>query len=257
MTKEEAREWRAKARREMPVTRSVWARSPSPPQKKKVPSTIKIAPVKSSTKKIETTKPTKSSSKKRKNHKQESSSSSSSSSSSDSSSSESSSSSSSSESERERRRRRRRHEKQKQKEKSLPSKSTELQPSSPSLHNTHESEINSSVSPADTLVEPTSTSTSMRSSRAHHEESTPETLPMNEYDRLEAERFRKEVQGGRNEEEEEEEEDIGPLPMSQPIDYMENKQMSYGKALLPGEGAAIAQFVQQNMRIPRRGEIGW
>ena len=26
---------------------------------------------------------------------------------------------------------------------------------------------------------------------------------------------------------------------------------------MPGEGAAIAQYVQQNMRIPRRGEIGW
>lgn len=33
--------------------------------------------------------------------------------------------------------------------------------------------------------------------------------------------------------------------------------MNYGGALLPGEGAAIAQYVQQNMRIPRRGEIGW
>jgi hypothetical protein len=33
--------------------------------------------------------------------------------------------------------------------------------------------------------------------------------------------------------------------------------MNYGGALLPGEGDAIAQFVQQNMRIPRRGEIGW
>jgi hypothetical protein len=33
--------------------------------------------------------------------------------------------------------------------------------------------------------------------------------------------------------------------------------MSYGGALLPGEGAAIAQYVQQNLRIPRRGEIGW
>lgn len=33
--------------------------------------------------------------------------------------------------------------------------------------------------------------------------------------------------------------------------------MQYGGALLPGEGAAIAQFVQQNLRIPRRGEIGW
>lgn len=33
--------------------------------------------------------------------------------------------------------------------------------------------------------------------------------------------------------------------------------MDYGSALLPGEGDAIAQYVQQNMRIPRRGEIGW
>jgi len=33
--------------------------------------------------------------------------------------------------------------------------------------------------------------------------------------------------------------------------------MSYGGALLRGEGDAIAQFVQNNMRIPRRGEIGW
>lgn len=32
---------------------------------------------------------------------------------------------------------------------------------------------------------------------------------------------------------------------------------SYGKALLPGEGQAIAQYVQQNLRIPRRGEIGY
>ena len=33
--------------------------------------------------------------------------------------------------------------------------------------------------------------------------------------------------------------------------------MSYGDMLMPGEGDAIAAFVQQNMRIPRRGEIGW
>ena len=31
----------------------------------------------------------------------------------------------------------------------------------------------------------------------------------------------------------------------------------YGKALLPGEGQAIAQYVQQNLRVPRRGEIGY
>jgi len=45
--------------------------------------------------------------------------------------------------------------------------------------------------------------------------------------------------------------------MVQPKEYAENKKLSYGGALMPGEGAAIAQFVQQNLRIPRRGEIGW
>jgi hypothetical protein len=48
---------------------------------------------------------------------------------------------------------------------------------------------------------------------------------------------------------------ISILPQSvPPLIYF---QISYGGALLPGEGAAIAQYVQQNMRIPRRGEIGW
>lgn len=32
---------------------------------------------------------------------------------------------------------------------------------------------------------------------------------------------------------------------------------AYGGALLPGEGQAIAQYVQQNLRVPRRGEIGY
>jgi hypothetical protein len=32
---------------------------------------------------------------------------------------------------------------------------------------------------------------------------------------------------------------------------------AYGSALLAGEGQAIAQYVQQNLRIPRRGEIGY
>lgn len=31
---------------------------------------------------------------------------------------------------------------------------------------------------------------------------------------------------------------------------------SYGGALLPGEGEALASYVQQNKRIPRRGEVG-
>lgn len=31
---------------------------------------------------------------------------------------------------------------------------------------------------------------------------------------------------------------------------------SFGHALLPGEGAAMAEFVRAGKRIPRRGEIG-
>jgi NF-kappa-B-activating protein C-terminal domain len=31
----------------------------------------------------------------------------------------------------------------------------------------------------------------------------------------------------------------------------------YGGALRPGEGEAIAQYVQSGKRIPRRGEVGW
>lgn len=31
---------------------------------------------------------------------------------------------------------------------------------------------------------------------------------------------------------------------------------SYGSALLPGEGSAMAAYVKEGKRIPRRGEIG-
>ncbi|RLN87320.1 hypothetical protein BBJ28_00016388 [Nothophytophthora sp. Chile5] len=51
-------------------------------------------------------------------------------------------------------------------------------------------------------------------------------------------------------------EDIGPQPLPEAEDAA-SASLNYGKALLPGEGAAIAQFVQKNMRIPRRGEVGW
>jgi hypothetical protein len=33
-------------------------------------------------------------------------------------------------------------------------------------------------------------------------------------------------------------------------------QVGFGADLLPGEGSAMAQFVANNQRIPRRGEIG-
>uniref|UniRef100_M4B939 NF-kappa-B-activating protein C-terminal domain-containing protein n=1 Tax=Hyaloperonospora arabidopsidis (strain Emoy2) TaxID=559515 RepID=M4B939_HYAAE len=51
-------------------------------------------------------------------------------------------------------------------------------------------------------------------------------------------------------------EEIGPKPLAA-AEETAASSLNYGKALLPGEGAAIAQFVQKNMRIPRRGEVGW
>ena len=34
------------------------------------------------------------------------------------------------------------------------------------------------------------------------------------------------------------------------------KPISFGNALLPGEGAAMAAYIAEGKRIPRRGEIG-
>lgn len=75
----------------------------------------------------------------------------------------------------------------------------------------------------------------------------------------EAREFRREVQGeaSRGAEGSDSEDDMGPQPMPVPVEYSEKGSVDYGKALRPGEGDAIAQFVQQNLRIPRRGEIGW
>ncbi|XP_033230874.1 NKAP family protein CG6066-like [Belonocnema kinseyi] len=48
------------------------------------------------------------------------------------------------------------------------------------------------------------------------------------------------------------EEVIGPLPKQQ----ITLSAKEFGKALLPGEGAAMAAYVAEGKRIPRRGEIG-
>ena len=45
---------------------------------------------------------------------------------------------------------------------------------------------------------------------------------------------------------------VGPVPKSS----IQLQQRDYGKALLPGEGAAMAAFIAEGKRIPRRGEIG-
>ncbi|XP_065177621.1 NF-kappa-B-activating protein-like [Sycon ciliatum] len=47
--------------------------------------------------------------------------------------------------------------------------------------------------------------------------------------------------------------DVGPVP---PTAGQEMGYQDYGGALLPGEGAAMAKFVNEGKRIPRRGEIG-
>jgi hypothetical protein len=57
---------------------------------------------------------------------------------------------------------------------------------------------------------------------------------------------------------EQEKEFIGPkLPDMDSDQAGENeKRVDYGKDLLPGEGAAMAAFIADGKRIPRRGEIG-
>lgn len=126
---------------------------------------------------------------------------------------------------------------------------------------------------------------------SNHENEESYFEPSNEYfhadDVDEAERFKREVQGDsggalykrNNGYDDDDDDDIGPQPMVKPKDYSDaasvsfvfiycclfhiltyyllRQQGDYGKALLAGEGAAIAQYVQQNLRIPRRGEIGW
>lgn len=49
-----------------------------------------------------------------------------------------------------------------------------------------------------------------------------------------------------------EEDIIGPLPQSS----MELNARDFGMRMLPGEGAAMAAFIAEGKRIPRRGEIG-
>jgi len=57
-----------------------------------------------------------------------------------------------------------------------------------------------------------------------------------------------------NGESDSEEEDLTLGP--QPKEKVQLTHKEYGKALLPGEGAAMAAFVAEGKRIPRRGEIG-
>jgi len=76
----------------------------------------------------------------------------------------------------------------------------------------------------------------------------------------EAREFKKAVQGVANSDSEDD--DMGPMPLVNPDATAGatgggNSSKAYGGALLPGEGEALAAYVQQNLRIPRRGEIGY
>jgi len=55
-----------------------------------------------------------------------------------------------------------------------------------------------------------------------------------------------------------EDEGFGPQPAHQQneINSMSQSKGSYGGALLPGEGDAMAEYVKSGLRIPRRGEVG-
>ncbi|KAL9538295.1 hypothetical protein MBANPS3_011041 [Mucor bainieri] len=46
---------------------------------------------------------------------------------------------------------------------------------------------------------------------------------------------------------------VGPVPLAE---NEENDERAYGSQLLPGEGSAMAAYVKEGKRIPRRGEIG-
>ncbi|CDW57273.1 SynMuv product domain containing protein [Trichuris trichiura] len=48
---------------------------------------------------------------------------------------------------------------------------------------------------------------------------------------------------------------IGPMP-NKTSNLDATKRVDYGRNLLPGEGAAMAAYIAEGKRIPRRGEIG-
>lgn len=52
---------------------------------------------------------------------------------------------------------------------------------------------------------------------------------------------------------------MGPRPLEDDLEGGREggRSRNFGGALMPGEGEAIAQYAEKNMRIPRRGEVGW
>jgi hypothetical protein len=253
---ESERQWRVRIRFEAPKKVRVWERSPSPPQARKgISTSIKIQGDENSKRSVvegksnhkekkEKSQPV-SRRRRRRSPSSESSSSSSSSSST--------SSSSSSEDDRKSRRSKENHGKRNR------SPSPEETPrQKKKKHNKLKSKSESNSSKGklkDGLAE--------KSDGIDKTMEKPAQACLNAYELEEALHFKKEVQGnkvgfsGTSAGVDDSDDDFGPKPLPQVSELDAGKKVSYGSALLPGEGAAIAQFVQQNMRIPRRGEIGW
>ncbi|GBG69441.1 hypothetical protein CBR_g4136 [Chara braunii] len=74
---------------------------------------------------------------------------------------------------------------------------------------------------------------------------------MDEVEIDEAQRFKELLAAQKRAAAMEDEPMVGPMPLPKADGHI-----SYGGALLPGEGDAMAQYVQQGKRIPRRGEVG-
>lgn len=235
---------------------SVWGRSPSPPRNKKKQIT------------------TKNSNKKQDNGRRRSRSLSSDSSASSHSSSSSSSSKSSNSSRRGKRRRRqkstskryrssRKRRKTSENRRNRKRRSRSISSSSSSSSSSSFSSSSSSASTSSATAQPETKSknnkiddTSSKTTAA-----VPSTIAaiaeeINPEDLRQAEEFKRAVQTTH----ESSDEDEGPQPLpvaNTTTSAAANSSSAYGKALLPGEGAALAQYVQQNLRIPRRGEIGY
>jgi len=278
---ETPQEYRLRLRREAPLPRHCWARSPSPPaaistvlNKKKVAkhkepphspaTTLETASrasheIDQNSKKVQEKKKPKK--KKKKSKKVETSSSSESDTESETSSSESDSSSSSSDSETERKRqraKRRAQKKKRDKKKKQKSKQKKKRHSKKKKQKVESSSSSSSTSSED------SSSSSEEEKETKKKSETvmnAEEIELKELEMKEAAAFKAQVQGNKPKIVDEDDLEAGPMPMPEPEEMgaasKGSRGVNYGGALLPGEGQAIAQFVQKNMRIPRRGEIGW
>lgn len=81
-------------------------------------------------------------------------------------------------------------------------------------------------------------------------------------DLRDAQDLKRAIQGKSGGSDDEDDDDFGPAPLPNAAAGGAAAGggaagSEYGGALLPGEGQALAQYVQQNLRIPRRGEIGY